>query len=127
MAIDSARILGAAKAIASVEQVRMDPRYVVEDTILFAEAFPEAEDFDIAVANLIRTLTQLVRNRITPAALKHQLAGWHSCHFQHRVGQGVPADCRIIYRQRDEALEVLAFGHRSRPADIYQRTTGERL
>ena len=127
MAIDKARILAAAKAIAAVEHVGMDPRYVVEDAILFAEAFPEAEVFDIAVANLVRTLTLLVRNRITPSALKHQLAGWHSCHFQHRVGQGVPADCRIIYRQRNGALEVLAFGHRSRPADIYERTTGERI
>lgn len=127
MAIGKEQVLGAAKAIAAVEHVRMDPRYVLEDTMLFAEAFPEEEEFTIAVANLIRSLKLLVHNRTTPAGLKHQLAGWHSCHFQHRIAQGGPADCRIVYRQQGETLDILAFGHRRRPSDIYKRTTETRL
>ena len=127
MAIGKEQILDAAKAIAAVEHVRMDPRYALEDTMLFAEAFPEEEEFTIAVANLIRSLKLLVRSRTTPAALKHQLSGWHSCHFQHRVVQGGQADCRIIYRQQDETLDVLAFVHRSRPSDIYERVSDTRL
>ena len=127
MPISKERILSAALEIASVEHVRMDSRYVLEDTMRLADAFPEEEEFTAAVANLTRTLSQLVRNRLTPAALKHQLSGWHSCHFQHRVRQGMPADCRIIYRQQGELIDVLAFGHRRRPTDIYRFASDTRV
>ncbi|MGN0261654.1 MAG: hypothetical protein ACI4B9_02220 [Eggerthellaceae bacterium] len=127
MAISNDLIRQAVEALAGIEGVFMDPASLVEDVFLFAYAFPEQEDFMAACASTSRALGLLMKGAVDSSNLKYQLEGWDSYHYQHRAGQGVKADCRIMYRRIDGGIEVKGFGHRRIPADFYIRMGEKRL
>ncbi|NGM18351.1 hypothetical protein GMI70_10190 [Eggerthellaceae bacterium zg-893] len=121
MAIDKQLLRRAVESLSDVEGVFMDPKSLVEDVFLLAYAFPEEADFMAACASTARALNQLARRTVTASELKYAFAGWKSYHYQHRVGQGVRATCRIMFREIDGGVEVKGFGHRRIPSDFYQR------
>ena len=121
MQISDEVLLEAVDAIVDVAGLHMDADYLVEDVFLLAYAFPEESDFKAVVANTVRALSQLVAGRVAPSPLKYDFASWYSYHYQPRVGQGVRAVCRIIYRPLDDGIEVKGFGHRRIPKDFYAR------
>lgn len=127
MTIRNDLIRQAVEVLAEVEGVFMDPASLVEDVFLLAYAFPEEEDFMAACASTSRAFGFLMKGAVDSSNLKYQLEGWDSYHYQHRVGQGVKADCRIMYRRTDDGIEVKGFGHRRIPADFYNRMEGKRL
>ena len=126
MAISDERVLEAALAIAGVPGLEMDPNDLVEDVFLLAFAFPDESEFMAATAATVRAIGNLVAHRVTPALLKYQLEGWSSFHYQHRISQGGRADCRIVFRETDDGIEVKGFGHRRIPTDFYIRMASGR-
>lgn len=126
MAISRELVRTAVEAISGVEGVSMDADSLVEDSFLLAYAFDEEDDFLAACASTCRALAQLVCGKVTPSDLKYDFGEWKSYHYQHRVGQGMRADCRIMYRRTDGGIEVKGFGHRRIPRDFYERMAAAR-
>lgn len=126
MPVSKTLIRQAAEDIAAVEGLCMSPDALLEDVFLLALAFPEQEDFMAACVNTRRALTLLVEGKVDSSALKHGFAGWRSYHYQHRVGQGVKATCRIVFRAGEGGIEVKGFGHRHIPGDIYEHLSASR-
>lgn len=121
MKISRGLIAQAVESIAEVEGVLMSPESLVEDVFLLAYAFPEEADFKAACASTCRALNNLVAGKVTPSALKYDFEGWSSYHYQPRVGQGVRATCRIVYKTVEGGIRVKGFGHRRIPQDFYER------
>ena len=121
MAISKSLIRQAVEALSEIEGVHMNAASLVEDVFLLAYAFPEAEDFMAACASTSRALKQLVEGSVDSSDLKYAFEGWQSYHYQHSVGQGMKADCRIMYQRLDDGIAVRGFGHRRIPADFYRR------
>jgi predicted nucleic-acid-binding protein len=124
--ISQSSIDSAIDAIAGVDGLYMDANYLVEDVYLLAYAYKQEPAFQSAVANTVRALEQIVAGKVSAAALKHNLESWQSYHFQSSVGQGSKADCRIIFKQRANGIEVRTFGNRHIPEDIYTRLSTTR-
>lgn len=114
------------EAIASCKGLAMDPDHLVEDVFLLAYAFPNEDDFMAAVASTCRAITHAATGSVTPSSLKYEFEEWHSYHYQHRIGQGAKADCRIIFRRAKDGIEVKGFGHRRIPEDLYRRMSASR-
>lgn len=121
MTISKDLIERAIVAVAAVPQVEMAPRRLAEDALLLAQAFTQEDDYLAAVTSTCRALRQLVVGAVTPADLRYDFAGWQSFHYQHKVGQGLRADMRVVFQKTGEGLRVLAFGHRNLPHDFYER------
>lgn len=126
MKVSSEILRRSVEVIASTDGLRMDPQDLVEDVFLLAYAFPDADDFKAAVAATVRSIGLVRAHAVTSSALKYEFSGWCSFHFQHRVAQGARADCRLVYRLVDGAVEVKGFGHRRIPQDLYARLSADR-
>ena len=127
MAISGEALHRAVGAVAGVEGVFMDANALAEDVALLAFAFNEEADFMAAVSNTCRALRFLVRGRVSSSELKYELGSWRSYHYQHKVGQGAKADCRVLYREVPHGIEVKGFGHRRIPDDFYRRMSKNRV
>ena len=121
MAIDNGLLKAAFVQISGVAGISMAPELLVEDVALLAKVWPDEASFAQAVASSVRALELAVSGRITPDALRDDLTGWFSYHYQLKRAQGIPADLRLVYRPVKGGIEVKGFGHRFRPADIYRR------
>lgn len=126
MAINRGLIRQAIEALSAIDGLFMDAAALVEDAVLLAKAFPDESDYMAACASTYQAIRRLIRGDVTTNDLKYNFAGWKSFHYQHRVGQGVKATCRIMYRQVDGGIEVKGFGHRRIPRDFYDRMSGVR-
>ena len=124
MAISIELIRKAIEAIAAIDGVLMDPASLAEDAAFLAYAFPEESEFQAACANTCRALRQICNGSVTASNLKYEFEDWQSYHYQHRVRQGLQADCRIKFRQTPQGIEVKGFGHRRIPRDFYLRMAG---
>jgi len=121
MAISKELIRQAIESLSETEGVFMDAASLVEDAFLMAYAFPDEDDFMAACASTRRALESLVRDEVASSDLKYEFEDWKSYHYQHRVGQGARATCRIMYRRTGDGIEVKGFGHRRIPGDFYER------
>lgn len=121
MAISKRLIRQAIESLSEIDGVLMDPANLVEDAFLLAFAFPHDNDYLAACASTRRALERLAAREVDASSLKYEFEGWESYHYQHRVGQGVRATCRIMYRRTPSGIEVKGFGHRRIPADFYER------
>ena len=121
MAISKRLIRQAIESLSEIDGVLMDPANLVEDAFLLAFAFPHDNDYLAACASTRRALERLAAREVDASSLKYEFEGWESYHYQHRVGQGVKATCRIVYRRTPSGIEVKGFGHRRVPADFYER------
>lgn len=121
MAISSDLLRAAIIQIAAIPHIRMSPEALVEDVTLLAKVWPEENDFAAAVASCCRALEQIANGKITPSPLSDELDGWLSYHFQLYRVQGEKAILRVVFRKKEEFVEVKGFGHRLKPADIYHR------
>lgn len=126
MAIKQEVIRKAVAAIAATDGLHMDDAALVEDVVLLSRAFPDEDDYMAACASTKRAFKQLIDGKVTASDLKYDFAEWKSYHYQHRVGQGERAVCRIMYRRVDNGIEVKGFGHRRIPADFYERMAAVR-
>lgn len=121
MAISKRLIRQAIESLSEIDGVLMDPANLVEDAFLLAFAFPHDNDYLAACASTRRALKRLAAREVDASSLKYEFEGWESYHYQHRVGQGVKATCRIMYRRTPSGIKVKGFGHRRVPADFYER------
>ena len=122
-----AELIGEAiEALSSVDGLHMSPESLAEDAFLLSIAFPDEEDYLAACASTRRALEQLARGLVATSDLKYDFEGWRSFHYQHRVGQGVRAGMRIVFREVEDGIEVLGFGHRTIPLDVYGRLRRDR-
>ncbi|MCI2242825.1 hypothetical protein [Adlercreutzia faecimuris] len=121
MAISKRLIRQAIESLSEIDGILMDPANLVEDAFLLAFAFPHDNDYLAACASTRRALERLAAREVDASSLKYEFEGWESYHYQHRVGQGVKATCRIMYRRTPSGIEVKGFGHRRIPADFYER------
>lgn len=121
MPVSKTQLQRAIDAIAGVDGLYMDPHYLVEDVVLLSVSFPDEHEFQAAVVHTVNALTLLRNGSVTASHLEQRLDGWCSYHYQHRVAQGARADCRIIFRPKENGIEVKGFGHRYIPQDVYRR------
>lgn len=119
--IDDRTIKDAIAVIVSINGLNMDPDDLAYDVVLMAIAWPEEVDFKHAVVSTCEAMEHLINGVNAGTRLKYDLSEWTSFHFQHRRAQGQKADMRIIYRRTEDGIQVMAFGHRHRPNDIYWR------
>ena len=121
MAVSDKLVAALAQSVASLDGVTADARAVVEDAYLLSLAFSEEQDYLEASANTLRALEQLRAESVAASKLAHNHAGWLSYHYQHKVGQGMRADMRIVFKQTEGGILLRAFGHRNLPHDFYER------
>ncbi len=126
MIVSDELILDCALEIAAAPGLHMDPNSLLEDTYLLAAALPDEGEFMAACASTVRAIGNLASRRVSSPRLKYALEGWSSYHYQHRVAQGGRADCRIVFRETEGGIEVMGFGHRSIPEDLYARMAAGR-
>lgn len=121
MNIDKDLISQAVRALGSVDKVQMDMDALADDAVHLSLAFPGKGGYMAAVTNTLKALKDLVRGTVSTSALGGAFVGWESYHYQPRVGQGVAADTRIVFKREPEGIRILGFGHRYIPGDIYER------
>lgn len=121
MSIDKKLTSQAVKALGSLDSVQMDMDALADDVVHLSFAFPRESDYMAAVVNTVKALKDLVRGTVSPSALSGTFTGWESYHYQPKVGQGIPADMRIVFKRELEGIRVLGFGHRYIPIDLYRR------
>lgn len=121
MSIDRNTTAQSIDALASVENILMDPRDLTEDAVFLTLAFPDTAEYQTAVVNTVRAFQNLVRKNVNASKLSGTFQGWESYHYQPKVGQGMAADMHIIFKREANTVHVLAFGHRYIPSDLYSR------
>ena len=119
MSIDADILRAAIQTVAGLRGVRMNPDSVADDVILLATAIADEEPFACAVANVARAIQQLAAGKVEGTPLTGVFEGWSSFHFQSERKNGVPANMRVVYRRNGGVTEVLGFGHRWLPSDVY--------
>ena len=127
MAISNDLMRQAIDSLSKTDGLIMSSASLVEDVLLLSLAFPAEDDFMAACASTQRVFEHLVAGKVIASDLKYSFGKWSSYHHQHRVGQGIRATCRIMYRKIDGGIEVKGFGHRRIPADFYERMGEYRL
>lgn len=123
MSIDRNIVAQSVSALSSVESIQMDPSALAEDAAYLTLAFPDQPEYQAAVANTVKALKDIARNRVSTDSLEGTYQGWESYHYQPKVGQNIAADMRIIFKRKSDSVHVLAFGHRYIPSDIYRRAS----
>ena len=108
-------------SLAHVEGMQMAPSALLEDVVLLARVWPDEDEFAHAVANTQRALQQVVQGAVDATPLAFDLEGWFAYHYQQRRGQGERSVMRVVFRRTDGGIEVAGFGHRFKPAPLYQR------
>ena len=121
MVISNDLMRQAVDSLSKTDGLIMSSASLVEDVPLLSLAFSAEDDFMAACASTQRAFEHLVVGKVTASDLKYGFEEWSSYHHQHRVGQGIRATCRIMYRKVDDGIEVKGFGHRRIPADFYER------
>ena len=127
MSIDEAVVEQAIIAIASVDDIYMEPSILAQDAQMLTLAFDEEEPYKLAVVNTVKALKSIGKGKVTPTELTGVYKGWFSYHYRSRVAQRAGANMRIIFTFKESSLYVLGFGHRSIPSDIYRRLSQSRL
>ena len=120
-------ILQSIDSISSVEGVNMDANALAEDIYLLTQAFDDEGEFQKAISETVRSLTQIVNGEITASKLKYSFENFNSYHYQHSRAQGNKADMRVVYTEDEQGVFVLGFGHRNCPTDIYERLAFNRI
>ena len=121
MSIDRATIAHTVAILSSIDGVRIRPGDLVEDTSYLALSFPQRLAYETAVVNTAKALKDIARNRVSCDELSGAYQGWESYHYQPKVGQGIAADMRVVFKREPEAIRILGFGHRYIPDDLYKR------
>ncbi|MCL6563947.1 MAG: hypothetical protein K6U87_13165 [Firmicutes bacterium] len=121
MAIPDAMLAAWIRRLAAIPGIAMDPDALVDDVVLTAYAFPQETDFSRAMVHVEHALALIVQQRNLGQALRGNLAGWRSYHFQSRRARRHSADLRIVYQDTGSEIRVRGFGHRWIPEAVYRR------
>ena len=121
MNIDKAILSQAVLALSSLDRVQMGTKELAQDATRLTFAFPEQNDYKLVVCNTAKAMKDLVRGRVSSSTLDGVFQGWESYHYQPKVGQGIAADMRIVFKREAEGIRILGFGHRYIPDDLYKR------
>ncbi|MBQ9068613.1 MAG: hypothetical protein IJ131_06045 [Eggerthellaceae bacterium] len=124
MPISNAAKNEAGLLIAAIPGLEANPTFVVEDVNELAQVWETQEEFLAAINSTKRAIEQLIDGSVDAAELTYSLEGWQAYHFQHKRGQGLSADMRIVFRMEGGRLRMLAFGHRSLPNSVYYTAAG---
>lgn len=119
MPISAAARKEAALLLASIPGIEANPTFLVENIGSIAQTWPNQKDFVSAINSTKQAVELLLSSSVDTASLTYELDGWQAFHYQHKRGQGMPANMRIIFRQDGPMLKVLAFGHRALPHSVY--------
>ena len=107
--------------LAGIAGASFRPSSLVADVAALARAYPDVDDFSQATEATARAISLALTGRVSPTALRDDYDGWLCLHYQPRVGQGVRATMRLMYRFEDQTLLVRGFGDRRIPLDFYRR------
>jgi len=108
--------------VAELEGLSMDADKLVEDVVLVAVAFDQDPNiFSLAMVNVVTAFRLILRDRNIGQELVGNKAGWYSFHFQSQRTRKHTADMRIVYRDTGTTIQVMGFGHRWLPQEIYNR------
>lgn len=113
--------------VAELDGLSMDADKLIEDVVMVAIAFNQDPDiFELAMTNTVEALKLIIRERTVGQELVGNKVGWTSFHFQSRKIRKLKADMRIVYRDVDKYIQVMGFGHRWLPQEIYDRLSSDR-
>ena len=119
MSVDADTLRAAVQTVSGIRGVRMNPDSVADDVISLATAIADEEPFTCAVANTARAIQRLAVGKVEGTPLTGVFEGWSSFHFQSERKNGASANMRVVYRRNGGVTEVLGFGHRWLPSDVY--------
>jgi len=90
---------------------------VKADLLILEQAFPDTATYAGALAAILNGITSLLSRRSPGGELKHALPGWR----KHKCASPGSArlDLRIVFRADADRVELLGFGHRDDPWDLY--------
>ncbi|WP_341959902.1 hypothetical protein NM897_09185 [Planococcus maritimus] len=106
-------------ALSSVSGVTFNPKYLADDVSVLAKSFIEENEFQIAVEETVRELELLVSKKKKAKPLLNNHSELSSSHYQSVRLQKQKADLRLIFKTDSNPLQVIMFGHRHQPKDIY--------
>lgn len=113
-------------ALSSVSGVAFNPKYLADDVSVLAISFMEENEFQIAVDETVRELELLVNKKKNPSPLLYNHSELSSSHYQSVRSKKQKADLRLIFKTNSNPLQVIMFGHRHQPSDIYNELTVRR-
>lgn len=108
------------EGLASLPDVAINADDVYDDLEALAKAFPDPERYATALRAILAQLRILVK-QAPGKPMQGRYAGWRRHAFQSQQRRGARADLRIVYRIEGGRAEVLGFGHRHDPVDVYLR------
>lgn len=108
--------------VSELEGISMDADKLVEDIVLIAIAFDQdSEILSAVMTNTIEAFKLIVRDRSIGQELMGNKSVWSSYHFQSRRIRKQKADMRLVYRDSGTSIQIMGFGHRWLPQQIYDR------
>lgn len=94
---------------------------VKEDLDALRAAYPDPEQHWRAIQAIVHQM-QVIPRRGPGKEMHGNYLGWTRRAFESHRQSGEPADLRIVYRVLgDGKVELLGFGHRHLPEDLYRR------
>lgn len=102
-------------------RVLADEVHLVDDLFSLQMAFPDGAQYEMALQEILGQLRRL-QGVVLGRAMRRRLQGWRRHAFVSGAGVLREEDLRIVYRpQGDAGIELLGFGHRDEPVDLYRR------
>ena len=97
---------------------------VKTDLLVLEQVFADPSQYGNVLLQIAAQLSTLCAQPHLGKDLKGPLAGWR----KHKISSGREsrADLRILFRRTGQQIELLGFGHRDEPYDVY-RFVGSRV
>ena len=121
MELSEDKLLATINRFSKLAFCTFDPKHLVQDLLILESISATEADFDGVIDRTIAALALLAGRQVDADALHHEYDGWLSYHYQPRIAQGQKAVYRVIFTYTDEGIDVMGFGHRHQPTDIYRR------
>ena len=115
----ASKVFFAEKLVGFGASLRFDARETRQDLQVLQDAFPKPEDYDRALLEVLRYVTALMAGLKRGADLKGPLSGWQKCKGRSSTDSSGRDDLRIVFRALPNCVELLGFGHRDEPWDLY--------
>lgn len=119
--VDGHTVAKAIRLFASIPNVSFDADGLVDDLRALIEVWPEERSFLVAISSTVRAIGLIAEGKALASSLNRELAGWQSFHYPHSRNHHGKADMRLVYRRVESGVQVLGFGHRHVPSDVYAR------
>ncbi len=119
--VDRSTLSLAIERLTSIPNVSFHVDGLADDLHSLIAMWPDEQAFLTVISSTVGAIELIVEDKALASLLSRDLAGWRSFHYPHSRSHRGKADMRIIYRRVGSEVQVLGFGHRYVPSDVYAR------